>query len=65
MIMVIASLIGAGSVPPLVGFLADHFSFSFAFGAAGVGTLASLFLLGLLRFGSGQPNPSQMSSSVR
>ncbi len=48
MVMVLASLIGAGSVPPLVGILADQFSFGFAFASAGVGTLGSLLLLGLI-----------------
>jgi NNP family nitrate/nitrite transporter-like MFS transporter len=48
MVLILASLFGAGGVPPFVGFLADHVSFSFAFGAAGVGTLASLCLLGLV-----------------
>ena len=33
--------------PPLVGFLADRVSFAFAFGAAGVATLASLLFLGM------------------
>jgi NNP family nitrate/nitrite transporter-like MFS transporter len=46
MVLILASLIGAGVVPPLVGFLADRYSFSFAFGAAGVATLASLLLFG-------------------
>ena len=46
MVLILASLIGAGGVPPLVGFLADRYSFSFAFGAAGVATLASLLLFG-------------------
>ena len=46
MVLILASLIGAGVVPPLVGFLADRYSFSFAFGAAGVTTLASLLLFG-------------------
>ncbi|HTX54826.1 MAG TPA: hypothetical protein VMD08_15580, partial [Candidatus Baltobacteraceae bacterium] len=59
MIMVLAALIGAGTVPPLVGLLADHFSFSFAFGAAGFATLASLFLLGFIRFRSRTDNPRE------
>ena len=46
MVLILASLIGAGVVPPLVGFLADRFSFSFAFGAAGVAALACLLLFG-------------------
>jgi MFS transporter, NNP family, nitrate/nitrite transporter len=46
MVMVFASFVGAGGVPPSVGYLADHFSFSFAFCAAGLATLASVFLLG-------------------
>lgn len=46
MVLVLATLVGAGGVPPLVGVLADHVSFSFAFGVAGATTLASLALLG-------------------
>jgi NNP family nitrate/nitrite transporter-like MFS transporter len=46
MVLIFATLIGAGAVPPLIGFLADTVSFSFAFGAAGAATLASLMLLG-------------------
>jgi fucose permease len=46
MVLILASLIGAGGVPPLVGFLADRYSFSFAFGAAGVAALACLLLFG-------------------
>ena len=46
MVLILASLVGAGGVPPLVGFLADSHSFSFAFGAAGLATLASLVMLG-------------------
>jgi fucose permease len=38
--------VGAGAVPPAVGFLADRYSFSVAFGAAGLVTLVSLLLLG-------------------
>jgi hypothetical protein len=45
--MIVAILVGAGGVPPLVGFLADSFSFSLAFSVAGLATLASLLLLGL------------------
>ncbi len=45
MVLVLATLVGAGGAPPLVGVLADHVSFSFAFGAAGAVTLASLALL--------------------
>ena len=48
MVLILASLVGAGAVPPFIGFLADHFSFSFAFGMAGLATLASLFLLGFV-----------------
>jgi len=48
MVLILASLVGAGGVPPLIGVLADHFSFSFAFGAAGLATLASLVLLGFV-----------------
>ena len=48
MIMILGILFGAGSVPAVVGFLADGHSFAFAFGAVGLGTLASLVLLGLL-----------------
>ena len=46
MVMIIGVLIGSGGVPPAVGFLADRYSFSLAFSAAGVATLASLMLLG-------------------
>jgi len=45
MVLILASLFGGGGVPPLLGVLADGYSFSFAFGAAGVGTLASVLLL--------------------
>jgi NNP family nitrate/nitrite transporter-like MFS transporter len=47
-VFVLAALIGAGGVPPLVGVLADHFSFSVAFAAAGGATLASLCLFRLV-----------------
>jgi fucose permease len=40
MVLIVATLFGAGGVPPLIGFLADAVSFSFAFAAAGVATLA-------------------------
>ncbi len=46
MVLIFATLVGAGGVPPLIGFLADTISFSFAFGAAGAATLALLMLLG-------------------
>jgi NNP family nitrate/nitrite transporter-like MFS transporter len=46
MVMILGVLVGAGVVPPAVGFLADRYSFSVAFGAAGLATLASLLLLG-------------------
>lgn len=46
MILVLASLFGAGAVPPLIGVLADHVSFAFAFAAAGAATLASVLLFG-------------------
>jgi MFS transporter, NNP family, nitrate/nitrite transporter len=39
MVLIVATLFGAGGVPPLIGFLADTVSFSFAFGAAGAATL--------------------------
>jgi MFS family permease len=45
MVLILASLFGGGGVPPLIGVLADGHSFSFAFGAAGLGTLASLLIL--------------------
>jgi NNP family nitrate/nitrite transporter-like MFS transporter len=48
MVLILATLVGAGGVPPLIGVLADHVSFSFAFGAAGLATLASLVLLGIV-----------------
>jgi MFS transporter, NNP family, nitrate/nitrite transporter len=40
MVLIVATLFGAGGVPPLIGVLADTVSFSFAFGAAGATTLA-------------------------
>jgi len=40
MVLIVATLFGSGGVPPLIGVLADTVSFSFAFGAAGVATLA-------------------------
>ena len=46
MILIFGVLVGGGAVPPAVGFLADSYSFSFAFAAAGLVTLASLLLLG-------------------
>ena len=48
MIMIVGVFVGAGVVPPAIGSLADRFSFSLAFGAAGMATLASLLLLRLL-----------------
>jgi len=42
MVLILATLFGAGGVPPLIGFLADTVSFSFAFGTAGAATLAFL-----------------------
>jgi MFS family permease len=47
MIMVLGALLGAGGVPPAIGFLADRSSFSLAFSAAGLATLGSVLLLGL------------------
>jgi NNP family nitrate/nitrite transporter-like MFS transporter len=46
MVLILATLVGAGGVPPLIGLLADHFSFALAFGAAGAATLALLVPLG-------------------
>jgi MFS family permease len=46
MVLMFATLVGAGAVPPLIGFLADTVSFSFAFSAAGAATLAFLVFLG-------------------
>jgi len=40
MVLIVATLFGAGGVPPLIGVLADTVSFSFAFGVAGATTLA-------------------------
>ena len=48
MIMIVGVLFGAGAVPPIIGMLADRFSFSLAFTAAGLTTLVSLLLLRLL-----------------
>ncbi len=45
-VMSISVLVGGGAVPPAIGFLADRYSFSLAFGVAGLATLASLLLLG-------------------
>ncbi len=42
--LIVATLFGAGGVPPLIGLMADNVSFSFAFGATGVATLAFLVL---------------------
>ncbi len=39
MVLILGTLFGAGGVPPLIGFLADTASFSFAFAAAGAATL--------------------------
>ncbi|HSB82335.1 MAG TPA: MFS transporter [Candidatus Methylomirabilis sp.] len=50
MIMVLGVLLGAGVVPPAIGFLADSSSFSLAFSAAGLASLASLLLLGFFPF---------------
>ena len=47
MIMILGFLVGAGGVPPVIGYLADSYSFSFAFSAAGLATLASAYLLGV------------------
>ena len=44
MVLIMATLFGAGGVPPLIGLLADTVSFSFAFGVAGAATLAFLVL---------------------
>ncbi len=44
-IMIVAVLVGSGGVPPAIGVLADHYSFSLAFAVAGLGTLVSLLLL--------------------
>ena len=63
MVLILGSLVGAGGVPPLVGFLADSHSFSFAFGAAGLATLASLLLFGF--FPSPGPTPSPGSGQNR
>lgn len=46
MIMILGALLGAGGVPPAIGFLADSSSFSLAVSTAGLVTLASLLLLG-------------------
>jgi MFS family permease len=58
MIMVFGVLVGAGGVPPAVGFLADRYSFSLAFAMAGLATLASLLLLGSFR------SPGRMRKQV-
>jgi NNP family nitrate/nitrite transporter-like MFS transporter len=47
LILILGMLVGAGGVPPLIGFVADSLSFPLAFGMAGAATLASLLLLGL------------------
>jgi fucose permease len=63
MVLIFATLVGAGAVPPLIGFLADTVSFSFAFGAAGAATLAALVLLG--RFPSRGVIPSDGAEGTR
>ena len=63
MVLIVATLFGAGGVPPLIGFLADTVSFSFAFGAAGAATLA---FLALFRFyGSGRATPRSEAMGTR
>lgn len=52
MVLILATLFGAGGVPPLIGILADSVSFSFAFGVAGVATLAFLVFFRFFRSGS-------------
>ena len=44
MVLILATLFGAGGVPPLIGVLADAVSFSFAFATAGAATLAFIVL---------------------
>jgi NNP family nitrate/nitrite transporter-like MFS transporter len=44
MVLILATLFGAGGVPPLIGLLADTVSFSFAFSVAGAATLAFIVL---------------------
>jgi len=56
-------LVGAGAVPPLIGFLADTVSFSFAFSAAGAATLAFLVFLG--RFPARGVTPSDGDEGTR
>ena len=51
MVLILATLFGAGGVPPLIGVLADAVSFSFAFGAAGVATLAFIVCFRVLPTG--------------
>jgi NNP family nitrate/nitrite transporter-like MFS transporter len=51
MVLIVATLLGAGGVPPLIGLLADTVSFSFAFGAAGVATLAFVVCFRVFRAG--------------
>ena len=55
MVLILATLFGAGGVPPLIGLLADGASFSFAFGAAGAATLA--FIVCFMVFPAGGAKP--------
>jgi MFS transporter, NNP family, nitrate/nitrite transporter len=48
MVLIVATLLGAGGVPPLIGLLADTVSFSFAFGAAGAATLVFVVCFSVL-----------------
>lgn len=57
MVLIVATLFGAGGVPPLIGFLADAVSFSFAFAAAGMATLAFLVLFRFYPSGSVPQRP--------
>jgi NNP family nitrate/nitrite transporter-like MFS transporter len=67
MVLIMATLFGAGGVPPLIGFLADAVSFSFAFGAAGAATLAFLVYFKVFPGGrtARRPDSERTSSAFR
>ncbi len=52
MVLILATLFGAGGVPPLIGLLADTVSFSFAFGVTGAATLVFIVCVGAFPAGS-------------
>jgi NNP family nitrate/nitrite transporter-like MFS transporter len=54
MVLICATLFGAGGVPPLIGLLADAVSFSLAFAAAGAVTLAFIVCFRFFSAGKGR-----------